>query len=127
STSLSYDYFFDRSACGDYSPVILDSDGALRWVSTLPTASALFASSTFFDGAAYVTQGSQLFRIDLDETVTMLADYSSPGVSNLHHNIDVGKTGLLIEPDTTSYFESEILEVDSTDGTVLKTFNMATI
>jgi hypothetical protein len=127
STSLSYDYIFDRSACGDYSPVILDSDGALRWVSTLATESALFASSTFFDGAAYVTQGSQLFRIDLDETVTMLADYSSLGVINLHHNIDVGKTGLLIEPDTTSYFESEILEVDSTDGRVLKTFNMATI
>src|SRR6266568_7768399 len=48
STDLSYDYIFDRSACGDYSPVILDSDGALRWVSTLPTVSALFASSTFF-------------------------------------------------------------------------------
>jgi hypothetical protein len=127
STSLSYDYIFDRSACGDYSPVILDSDGALRWVSTLATQSALFASSTFFDGAAYVTQGSQLFRIDLDETVLMLADYSSLGVVNLHHNIDVGKTGLLIEPDTTSYFESVIFEVDSTDGSVLKTFNMADI
>src|SRR6266700_1667346 len=37
STSLSYDYIFDRSACGDFSPVILDSDGALRWVSPLPT------------------------------------------------------------------------------------------
>src|SRR5256714_11355618 len=33
STSLSYDYMFDRSACGGYSPIILDSDGALRWVS----------------------------------------------------------------------------------------------
>ena len=46
----------------------------------------------------------------------MLADYSNIGVVNLHHNIDTGKTGLLIEPDTTSYFESAILEVDSTDG-----------
>ena len=35
--------------------------------------------------------------------------------------------GLLIEPDTTSYFESTILEVDSSDGHVLKTFNMAAI
>ncbi len=33
STHLSYDYIFDNSACGDFSPVILDSDGALRWVS----------------------------------------------------------------------------------------------
>src|SRR2546423_5754674 len=127
STSLSYDYMFDRSACGDYSPIILDSDGALRWVSPLPTLSALFASSTFFDNAVYVTQLSQLFRVELDGAVEMLADYSNIGVVNLHHNIDPGKTGVLIEPDTTSYFESTILEVNSSDGTVLKTLNMADI
>jgi arylsulfate sulfotransferase len=127
STSLSYDYIFDRSACGDYSPIILDSDGALRWVSPLPTESALFASSTFFDNAVYLTQTSQLFRVELDGAVELLADYSSIGVLNLHHNIDSGKTGVLIEPDTTSYYESEILEVNSSDGTVLKTFNMADI
>src|SRR6266498_674409 len=45
STALSYDYFFDSSACGDFSPVILDSDGNLRWVITIPTQSAIFASS----------------------------------------------------------------------------------
>jgi arylsulfate sulfotransferase len=127
NTSLSYDYIFDRSACGDFSPVILDSDGALRWVSPLPTASALFASSTFFDNAVYLTQGSQLFRVELDGAVGLLADYNNIGVVNLHHNIDTGKTGLLIEPDTTSYFESTILEVNSSDGTVLRTFNMAAI
>jgi arylsulfate sulfotransferase len=127
STHLSYDYIFDRSACGDFSPVILDSDGALRWVSPLPTASALFASSTFFDNAVYLTQLSQLFRVELDGEVSLLADYSNIGVVNLHHNIDTGKTGLLIEPDTTSFFESTILEVNSSDGTVIKTFNMAAI
>jgi arylsulfate sulfotransferase len=127
NTHLSYDYIFDRSACGDFSPVILDSDGALRWVSPLPTASALFASSTFFDNAVYLTQGSQLFRVELDGAVGLLADYNNIGVVNLHHNIDTGKTGLLIEPDTTSYFESIILEVNSSDGTVLNTFNMAAI
>jgi hypothetical protein len=127
STELSYDYIFDRSACGTFSPVILDSDGALRWVSPLPTQSALFASSTFFDNAVYLTQGSKLFRIGLDESITLLEDYRDMGVINLHHNIDPGKRGILIEPDTTSYFESTILEVDKTDGHVLKTFNMATI
>jgi hypothetical protein len=127
STRLSYDYIFDRSACGDFSPVILDSDGALRWVSPLATESALFASSTFFDNAVYLTQGSQLFRVELDGAVGLLADYNNIGVVNLHHNIDTGKTGLLIEPDTTSYFESTILEVNSSDGTVLNTFNMASI
>jgi arylsulfate sulfotransferase len=125
STHLSYDYIFDRSSCGDFSPVILDSDGALRWVSPLATMNALFAASTFFDNAVYVTVGTQLFRIELDGTVLMIADYSNIGVVHFHHNIDAGKTGLLLEPDTTSYYESEIMEVDATDGRVLKRFNMA--
>jgi len=127
STQLSYDYIFDRSACGDYSPVILDSDGALRWVSPVPTLNALFAASTFFDNAVYKTQGSQLVRIELDGTVLIVADYSNIGAVHFHHNIDPGKRGVLLEPDTTSYFESTILEVDSTDGHVLKTFDMAHI
>ena len=127
STHLSYDYIFDSSSCGTFSPVILDSDGALRWVSPLPKPSALFACSTFFDNATYVTQRSQLFRVELDGEVLLLADYGGIGVVHLHHNIDRGKTGLLIEPDTTSYFESTIMEVDSRDGHVLKMFNMANI
>ena len=127
STQLSYDYIFDRSACGTYSPVILDSDGALRWVSPLPTLNAIFAASTFFDNAVYKTQGSQLVRVELDGTVLVVADYSNIGVVHFHHNIDTGKTGLLMEPDTTSYLESTIMEVDSHDGHVLKTFSMANI
>jgi arylsulfate sulfotransferase len=128
NSHLSYDYIFDSSSCSSFTPVILDSDGALRWVSTLPTMSALFAASTFFDNAIYRTEGSRLFRMELDDgSVRVLADYSNLGVVHLHHNIDRGKTGLLIEPDTTAYYESEILEVDSADGSVLKTFNMANI
>ena len=46
----------------------------------------------------------------------LLADYSDMGVINMHHNIDPGKRGVLIEPDTTTYFESTILEVDKDDG-----------
>jgi len=128
STELSYDYFFDRSACGDFSPVILDTDGNLRWVSTLTTQSALFASSAFFDNAVFVTQGPRLYRIELDDgTFSLLQDYTSSEVINLHHNIDPGKNGVLIEPDTQDWFESVILEVNSKDGHVLKTFNMADI
>ena len=128
STALSYDYIFDRSACGDFSPVILDTDGNLRWVSTIPTQSALFASSTFFDNAIFVTQGPRLYRIELDDgSNSLLADYSGVDAVNLHHNIDPGKTGLLIEPDTHAWFESVILEIDETDGHVLKTFSMPDI
>ena len=127
NSQLSYDYIFDSSSCGDFSPIILDSDGALRWVSPLSANNALFAASTFFDNAVYVTSRTQLFRIELDGTVLVVADYSGLGAEHFHHNIDTGKRGLLLEPDTTSYYESTILEVDKDDGHVLKTFNMADI
>jgi arylsulfate sulfotransferase len=127
STRLSYDYIFDSSACGDFSPVILDSDGALRWVSPFRSFPALVGASTFFDGAVYVSRGSTLSRVDLDGSVSLLADYSNLGVESLHHNIERGKTGLLIEVDTNAWYESVILEVDSADGHLLKIFNMADI
>jgi arylsulfate sulfotransferase len=126
STTLSYDFIFVRSGCGDYSPIVLDTDGALRWVSTMGLPSALTASSVFFDGAAYEANGSTLSRVDLDGTITPLGDYSSDGVVNFHHNIDPGKTGLLLEADTTAFYECVVMEVD-TSGTLLKTWNLADI
>jgi hypothetical protein len=88
---------------------------------------ALNAASTFFDNAVYTTQGTQLVRIELDGTILVVADYSNIGTVHFHHNIDVGKTGLLLEPDTTAYYESIIIEVDKDDGHILKTFNFANI
>ncbi len=126
SESLSYDYFFIRSGCGDYSPVILDTDGELRWVSTMGIPNALTASSVFWEGAAYEANGSTLSRVDLDGTITPLGDYSSEGVTAFHHNIDPGKVGLLLEADTVDYFESVVMEID-TAGTLLKTWNLAEI
>lgn len=130
---LSYDYIFIRSGCGDYSPVIIDTDRYLRWVSTFATPNALFAASTFYDATAYVTLGPAVSRVELDGTVTPLADYADIGVANLHHNIEAGKTGLIILADTNdtfasgAYYESIFLEVDPLTGAVLKTWNMADI
>lgn len=126
STSLSYDYFFIRSGCGNFSPVILDTDGAIRWVSTLGVSNALLASTLFYNGAVYECIGSSLNRVDLDGTMTVLGDYAGDGVVNFHHNIDPGKTGLLLESDTADQTESTIMEVDL-DGTLLKTWSMADI
>ncbi|MDQ3199859.1 MAG: aryl-sulfate sulfotransferase [Verrucomicrobiota bacterium] len=133
TTTLSYDYIFIRSGCGDFSPVILDTDRYLRWVSTFATPNALFAASTFFNGAAYVTLSATLSRVDLDGTITQIADYTDIGITNLHHNIDAGKTGIIIEADTNdsfesgAYYESIFLEVDPLTGSVLKSWNMADI
>ena len=88
--------------------------------------SALNASSLFINNAVYETQGATLRRVDLDGTITLLGDYSSDGVENFHHNIDPGKTGALLEADTTAYYESVVMEVDFS-GKLLKTWNLADI
>ena len=80
----------------------------------------------FFDNAVYLGHGHQLSRIELDGTVTVLADYSSLGIVNFHHNIDRGKVGIILDADTTTYFNSTNIEVDAS-GRVLKTWNMADI
>ena len=103
STDLSYDYIMVKGSCSNFEPAIIDTDGALRWVGT---AGLSVGSVTFFDNAVYVAHGHQLSRIELDGTVTLLGDYSSLGVINFHHNIDRGKVGIILDADTTTYYES---------------------
>jgi hypothetical protein len=126
-TTLSYDYIFIRSGCGSFSPVIIDSDSNLRWVSPLGVPNALTGATTFHQNAIYAGINSILYRIDLDGTVTMLHDYSvTDNVTAFHHNIDPGKAGLLIEVDTTTQYEATVVDVDFA-GAVVKTFNLADI
>src|SRR5436190_2565955 len=124
STSLGYDYVMVKGGCNVFTPAIIDTDGALRWVGTTGLASG---SAAFFDNAAFLAHGHQLFRIELDGAVTLLGDYSTLGITNFNHNIDRGKTGIILEADTTAYFNSTNIEVDARSGTVLKTWNLADI
>ena len=123
NNSLSYDYILLKGACSTYSPAIIDTDGALRWVGT---AGLKFYSLAFFENSIYIANGSLLYRNDLDGTVSLLGNYASAGVTEFHHNVDRGKSGLLFEADTNSYLESIIMEIDS-EGKLLKTWNMADI
>ncbi len=126
SAELSYDYIFIRSGCGNYSPVIVDSDGNLRWVSPLSVSNALAGSSLFYQGSVFAGVASVLYRVDLDGTISPLHDFGPENVVNFHHNIDPGKAGLLVEVDTTTQFESVLYDVDFT-GAIVKIFNMADI
>jgi hypothetical protein len=123
STDLSYDYVMIKGDCSYFEPAILDTDGALRWVGTANVAAGNF---TFFDNAVYLGHGPLLTRIELDGAFTLLADYSSLGIVNFHHNIDRGKTGIILDATTQSYIESTLIEVD-VSGTVLKRWDMADI
>src|SRR4029453_10488480 len=123
STDLSYDYIMVKGGCSDFAPGIIDTDGALRGVGT---AGISAGSAIFFDNAAYMGWGRKLVRIDLDGTVTELADYSNLGIINFHHNIDRGKVGIILDADTTTYYNSVNIEVDAS-GHVLKVWNLADI
>ena len=123
NTDLSYDYMLVNSACSFFSPGVLDTDGALRWVGTGGFNQIV---GMFFDNAIYEADGSSLVRMDLDGTITVLHDYSDIGVTFLHHNIDRGKFGLILDVDTDSQFEAVNIEVDRF-GNVLKIWNMGDI
>ena len=123
SMSLSYDFMLLKDACSHFSPAVMDTDGALRWVGTTGASSY---TTAFFDNAIYIASGTQLLRNELDGTVTLARDFSGIGVVDFHHNIDPGKSGLLLEVDTNTDIESVILEVSRT-GQVLKRWSMASI
>jgi arylsulfate sulfotransferase len=122
-TNLSYDYIMIKERCDTFSPAVVDTDGALRWVGP---AGISDISATFFDNAFFTASGTSLYRLDLDGTVTFLHDYSDIGVTFFHHTIDRGKVGLILDANTTSFFESTNIEVDSA-GNVVKIWNLADI
>ena len=124
SASLSYDYMMVKGGCGNLTPVIIDTDGALRWVGTTGRSNN---AATFFDNAAYLAVGPQLYRIELDGAFTLVGDYRDRGISYFHHNVDPGKFGLILDASTPSYYETVNIEVDPYSGNILKTWNLADI
>lgn len=123
STALSYDYILIRGSCSDFSPAVIDTDGALRWVGPGGFKSA---HVTFFDNAFYITDSTALYRVELDGTVTFLHDYADIGVVFVHHNIDRGKVGLILDVNTVENKESLNLEVDAA-GNVVKMWDMVDV
>jgi arylsulfate sulfotransferase len=122
-TTLTYDYIMVKGSCDNFSPAVIDTDGTLRWVGS---AGISDVSAIFYNNAFFIASGPSLYMIDLDGTVTLLHDYSDIGVTMLHHTIERGKMGLILEADTASDFESTDIEVDSS-GNVLKIWNLADI
>ncbi|MEP6602678.1 MAG: aryl-sulfate sulfotransferase [Spartobacteria bacterium] len=126
SRNLSYDFMLLKNICGSQSPIIMDTDGLVRWVGPSGYGTP---SSMFFGNSIYIVSGATtgINRIDFDGTVTPVQDYSSIGVTSTgHHNYDPGKQGMLIEVDTTLWIESVVLEVDAF-GNVLHNWNLADI
>jgi hypothetical protein len=124
SRKLSYDYFLIKESCSVFTPTIMDTDGAIRWVGP-PGHTGPF-DCMLFENAIYRTDGSSIYRVELDGTSVFLHNYANIGVTNFHHNVDLGKFGLICDVDTTTQTEATNIEIDRS-GNVLKVWDMAQI
>ncbi len=124
--ALGFSTFLMKGWSNANTPVISDTDGEVRWVA--PTTSTVAGpTSGFFNNALYLGSGNELIRADLNGTLTNVASYDSYGYTNINeHNIDPGKTGMLIEAQTATDNMSCFIEVDA-KGAILNSWNLATI
>ncbi len=121
---LSYDFIMMKDYAWPDDPMIIDTDGEIRWVGTADTGTAesiLFGNSFFI---AYEIAG--IARMEWDGTVTLLDYYVPIGDVGFDHNFDFGKTGIITGFDTPDYVDSVNMEVD-TSGNILHTWNLADI
>jgi hypothetical protein len=117
---LSYDYIMLKGYVDGLSPIIIDTEGEVRWVGT---ANASTQASILYQNGIYVGRGTTLTRMEFDGTLNDLGDYAGLGIVGFHHNLDPGKRGILVEVDTSAAQESVVIEVDAT-GKPLQTWDM---
>jgi hypothetical protein len=123
---LGFDYFWIKSPLGP--PVVLDSDGAIRWA--VPPANLNAVSSAVYDGALVVGSGTRLTRFEFDGAASTVP-MGEPRYSAFHHDMGPGKVGLLAMVDGTSTtgasrIETILVELGP-NGEVLREWDMADI
>jgi hypothetical protein len=124
--TLGYDFMLLKNLAT--TPVVIDTDGNIRWAGTGVSNAA---SSTFLGGRFLVGSGTAptLYRIELDGT-TSTVNLSDSTIAEFHHDLVSGKTGLLAEVDRlvdgTTILGSVLAEID-TDGHVLKQWDLGAI
>jgi arylsulfate sulfotransferase len=126
AVSPGFDYMMLQN--GLTTPVILDTDGNLRWVGAGPnnSISALFSEDAFFVGSPATPE---LYRVELNGSYGA-RPLASTRYTNFHHDLTPGKTGFLAELDALEggvpRVESILAEISAT-GEVLKEWDMAAI
>jgi len=111
ASSLGFDFIYIKSSLG--SPIILDTDGEIRWAAPGPSDSLASA----FVGDAFVIGGVKkpiMQRLSLDGSFSQ-ADLPPGDYTDFNHDIDDGKNGLLAELDASiggiPAIESNIVEL----------------
>lgn len=120
-SSLGFDFFAIKSAVDPV--VVIDTDGAIRWVGTgVPSDAVLFQNNGFVVGSMSSGKGQ---RNEFDGTLTSWS-VSDPTVVDFTHNVDPGKEGSLAEFDTTSEIDATVEEIGPV-GTVLHAWDMGSL
>ena len=110
-SALGFDFIFIKSALG--SPVIIDTDGEVRWVASGSVTNSI--SSTFTADEFIIGDAGQpkVYRLRLDGSITQ-SDLPSSTYTDFNHNVDRGKYGFLAEVDAASggvaSIESNVIE-----------------
>ena len=126
AASPGFDYMLIRN--GITSPVVVDTDGQLRWVGVGlgDSFSSLFGLDAFYVGDA---ASPLLHRMDVDGSFRSSV-LSDSRYSNFHHELAQGKNGFLAQFDVRENnllrLESTIAEID-TGGRVLKEWDLSRI
>jgi len=126
ATPIGFDFVAIKSALT--TPVVIDTDGNIRWIGAgvSYSASTTFSNNAFFIGAQKTTS---MAKIEFDGSSSSVVVPSNI-YTNFHHELNLGKTGFLAEFDGTmnnvKILESILVEINE-KGEVLKEWNMGTI
>ncbi len=125
-TALDFDFFVVKSALG--SPVVLDTDGEIRWVgpSVGVSQSTIIQKDGFLVGD---TAAPILHQIGFDGSHSQ-GTLPDDTITGFHHNIDPGKRGVLAEVNAAANgvasVETILVEL-APDGNILQKWDLAAI
>ena len=92
------------------SVVVIDTDGAVRWVGTgIPSSAIAFTDNGFVVGSP---SSKEVQRLELDGALTS-STLEDSTILQFSHNIDPGRVGLLGEFDVNGDIEATVAEITS--------------
>ncbi len=124
---LGFDFVAIKSALT--TPVVVDTDGNIRWIGSGSSYSSttVYSNNIFYIGAKNTTS---LTILEFDGSSSSVLVPSSNKYTNFHHELNLGKTGLLAEMDGTingiKILESMLVEINE-KGEILKEWNLGEI
>lgn len=124
---LDYSYFLLKAYGPRRYPLVMDTDGEVRWVGAgLPRSSA----SGFWHNGFYGAAPTGVTRMELDGTMSKISDLRPQGYIAFHHNIDSTDDGLFLQTldANTDLFDvgSTIVEINAA-GELVHSWNLAEI